>query len=100
MKEDLKIVHGNSWYYVPNESIMRKFMKMFGRKVKAGISGSTLMWMNLCFHVIGLEETRENYESLLLCIISDSNCSLSNNFLIDIKIIYCNFHKKLVKSFN
>ncbi len=71
MKNPLKIVHGNSWYYVPNESIMRKFMKMFGRKVKAGISGSTLMWMNLCFHVIGIEETRENLELLLFCIISD-----------------------------
>ncbi len=71
MKNELKLVHGNSWYYVPNESIMRRLMKMFGRRVKAGISGSTLMWINLCFHVIGLEETRENYELLLLCIISD-----------------------------
>lgn len=71
MQNELKLVHGNSWYYVPNESIMRKLMKLFGRKVKAGISGSTLMWINLCFHVIGIEETRENYETLLLCIISD-----------------------------
>jgi hypothetical protein len=70
-RDDLKIVHGNSWYYVPNGSIMRKMMKLYGRRVKAGISGSTLMWMNLCFHVLGIEESRENYELLLLCIISD-----------------------------
>lgn len=70
-RDDLKIVHGNSWYYVPNGSIMRKIMKLYGRRVKAGISGSTLMWMNLCFHVLGIKETRENLELLLLCIISD-----------------------------
>lgn len=70
-KEDLKIVHGNSWYYVPNGSIMRKIMKLYGRRVKAGISGSTLMWMNLCFHILGIEQTRENLELLLLCIICD-----------------------------
>lgn len=91
MKEDLKIVHGNSWYYVPNESIMRKFMKMFGRKVKAGISGSTLMWINLCFHVIGLKETRENYESLLLCIISDFVPKYHS--LAEILLVYANESK-------
>lgn len=91
MKHELKIVHGNSWYYVPNESIMRKFMKMFGRKVKAGISGSTLMWMNLCFHVIGLEETRENYESLLLCIISDFVPKYHS--LAEILLVYSNENK-------
>jgi hypothetical protein len=69
--KELKLVHGNSWYYVPNGSIMRRIMRLYGRKVKAGISGSTLMWLNLCFHVVGIEETRENIELLLLCIISD-----------------------------
>ena len=86
-KKDIKLVHGNSWYYVPNDSIMRKYMKMFGRTVKAGISGSTLMWMNLVFHVIGVEETRENLEMLLLCIISDFVPKYHS--LSEILLVYC-----------
>lgn len=86
-KGDMKLVHGNSWYYVPNDSIMRKYMKMFGRTVKAGISGSTLMWMNLVFHVLGIEETRENMELLLLCIISDFVPKYHS--LAEILLVYC-----------
>jgi hypothetical protein len=65
------MVEGDSYYNVPQNSLFRKLCEKYNRRVKAGISGSTIMWMNFCFFVLDIEASRANTELLLLCIIAD-----------------------------
>lgn len=70
-QEALMLVNGDTWYHPGENNFYSKLMASHNRQVKAGPSGSTFMWMNFVFSLIGLEKTTENHKLLLLCIIAD-----------------------------
>lgn len=65
------MVDGDEWYEVTSNGFFKKIMEERGRIAKAGPSGSTFMWMNMIFGLMGVPATDENYKILLLCIICD-----------------------------
>lgn len=65
------MVDGDEWYEVTANGFFNQIMKENGRIAKAGPSGSTFMWMNMIFGLMGMKSSEENYKLLLLCIICD-----------------------------
>jgi hypothetical protein len=69
--KSLMMVDGNEWYTMTKDSFFQLTMAHLGRVAKAGPSGSTFMWMNMCYGVLGLQPSKGNLLALLLAIISD-----------------------------
>ena len=69
--KSLMMVDGNEWYTMTTDSFFQLTMAHLGRVAKAGPSGSTFMWMNMCYGVLGLRPSKGNLLALLLAIISD-----------------------------
>ena len=69
--KSLMMVDGNEWYTMTTDSFFQLTMAHLGRVAKAGPSGSTFMWMNMCYGVLGLQPSKGNLLALLLAIISD-----------------------------
>jgi len=65
------MVDGDEWYTVNANGFFQYIMKKNGRVSKAGPSGSTFMWMNMLFGLMGKETSDTNLKQLLLCIVSD-----------------------------
>ena len=65
------LVHGDNWYQVEQESVYAALLKKYKRVVKAGPSGSTFMWANFVFDLLGYERSGAHMRQLLLCIIAD-----------------------------
>jgi hypothetical protein len=65
------MVDGDEWYEVAANGFFKNIMVDNKRFFKAGPSGSTFMWMNMIFGLLGVKSIPENYKLLLLCIISD-----------------------------
>lgn len=69
--ESVLMIDGNEWYTVTEGGFFDRYMKMYGRTSKAGPSGSTFLWINMCFEMIRLEPSAGNVMALLLAILSD-----------------------------
>lgn len=65
------LVQGDEWSQVKPNSIFAKVAQKYGRTVKAGPSGSTFLYMNMVFGILGVKPTPENHKLLLLSIICD-----------------------------
>lgn len=65
------MVDGDEWYEVSSNGFFKNIMIDNRRFWKAGPSGSTFMWMNMVFGILGTESTPQNYKLMLLCIICD-----------------------------
>lgn len=65
------MVEGDEWYAVTANGFFRHLMDSESRIWKAGPSGSTFMWMNMVFSLLGIPHDEHNYKLLLLCIIAD-----------------------------
>jgi hypothetical protein len=73
LKESANVimVDGDEWYEVASNGFFKNIMVDNRRFFKAGPSGSTFMWINMTFGLLGIKSIPENYKLLLLCIISD-----------------------------
>jgi hypothetical protein len=69
--QNVVMVDGDEWYSVNANGFFRYVMNKNNRVSKAGPSGSTFMWMNMLFGLMGKETTEQNLKLLLLCIVSD-----------------------------
>jgi hypothetical protein len=69
--QTVMMVEGDEWYAVTANGFFRHLMDSKSRIWKAGPSGSTFMWMNMVFSLLGIPPTEDNYKLLLLCIIAD-----------------------------
>ena len=65
------LVDGDEWYSVTANGFFKNIMEKRSRTWKAGPSGSTFMWMNMVFGLLGYAANDSNYKLLLLCIIAD-----------------------------
>lgn len=72
-KGTVLMVDGDEWYEVNPTGFFRYTMDKAGRTWKAGPSGSTFMWLNMVFGLLGFEAGKDNsnYKKMLLCIIAD-----------------------------
>jgi len=67
----MSIVNGDEWYEVDQHSFYYAVLEKYKRKPKAGPSGSTYMWLNFCFALLGMDKSLNNHVLLLMCIIAD-----------------------------
>lgn len=70
-KETSKIVKGDSWYFVENDTFFAKILNEFHRKYIAGPSGSAVLAYIFIFTFLNFEKTLLNKIMLLSCIIGD-----------------------------
>lgn len=71
VKPGEKILTGNSWYQVNDNSLYALIMKKYKRPYLAGPSGSTMLLYNLLFNVIGLRKDSHTPAKMLGFIIGD-----------------------------
>jgi len=76
-----KISYGRNWYPVHEKSIQKSIFEYFNRvdsnqpdihpQVNAGYSGSTFMWINFIYNLIGVPKSDIINKYLLACVVSD-----------------------------
>lgn len=67
------IVQGDTWYSVddPSTNLYARILHQHNKTPKAGPSGSTFMWMNFVFELMGYRADIHSMRLLLMCIVAD-----------------------------